>query len=55
MLSSKQIADSVLSQFLDDIDVFAAAVIASSRIAFGVFVCENRARCFHDSLTGVIL
>lgn len=51
---AEQLAGSIPRQIFDDIDIFAAAVVASSGVAFGVFVGEDGAGGFHDSGAGVV-
>ena len=42
----EQALGAIDGQLLDDVDILAAAVIALARIAFGIFVGEQRARGF---------
>jgi len=42
---AKQLFHTVNRELFNDIDVFAAAVVAASRIAFGVFVGQYGALC----------
>ena len=54
MLRSKQLLGPLTGQILDDIDVFAATVIAASRVAFGVFVGQHGAHGLQHGGTGVV-
>ncbi len=51
---AEQLTGSIPCQVFDDIDIFAAAVVASSGVAFGVFVGEYGTGGFHDSGAGVV-
>ena len=54
VFSAEQLTGSIPSQIFDDVDIFAAAVVATSGVAFGVFVCEYGAGGFHDGGAGVV-
>src|SRR5579871_3743141 len=43
MFGAKKLLGALASQVLDNVDVFAAAVIALARITLGVFVCKDTA------------
>ncbi|MNW67505.1 hypothetical protein D3C74_460960 [compost metagenome] len=52
---AEQFLDALDGQGLDDVDFFAAAVVAAARVAFGVLVGQHRALGLHDGLGGVVL
>ena len=64
-LGAEELLDPVDRQLLDDVDVFAAAVVAAARVALGVLVGQHRALGLHhgdgrevlrrDHLEGVLL
>ena len=53
-LGAEQRLDAVDRQLLDDVDVFAAAVVALAGIALGVLVGELRALRLHHRRAGVV-
>ncbi len=55
MLAAEESLGAIDRQLLGDIDIFAAAVPAFSRITLGVFVREDAALRFHDRAAGEIL
>ena len=54
VLRAEQFFDAVDCQLFDNIDVFAAAVVAFARIAFGVFVGQLRTLCLHHGAADVV-
>ena len=54
VIGAKQLLDTVDGQLLGHVHVFAAAVVAFARVAFGVLVGEHRALCFQHARAGVI-
>ncbi|OIQ80473.1 hypothetical protein GALL_377760 [mine drainage metagenome] len=54
VFGAEQCLGTVDRQLLGDIDVFAAAVITFARVAFGVFVGQDRTLRFHHGRTGVV-
>lgn len=54
VLSAEKLLDAFARQVFDDVDVFAAAVIALARIAFGVFVRQAGALRRHHSAAGKV-
>ena len=55
VLGVEQRLGSLDGQGFNPIDVFATAVVALARIAFGVFVVEQRAQCLQHGRTGDVL
>ena len=51
---TEEFFDAVDCQLFDDIDVFAAAVVAFAGVAFGVFVGQLRTLCLHHGATDVV-
>ena len=51
---AEKLLDAIDGQLLDDIDVFAAAVVAAAGVALGVFVGELRACGLQDGGRGVV-
>ena len=51
---AKQLFSAVNRQLFDNINVFAAAVVAFARIAFGVFVGQLRTLGFHYGAADVV-
>ena len=54
MLRAEELLGAVAGQRFDDVDVFAAAVVTSAGVAFGVLVGENRASGLEDGRAGVV-
>ena len=54
VFSAEKLLDAFARQIFDDVDVFAAAVIALARIAFGVFVRQAGALRRHHSAAGKV-
>ena len=54
-IGAKNLLDTVNGQLLGHIDVFAAAVVALARIAFGVLIGQLAALGGHDRGRGVVL
>ena len=50
MFRTEKLLRTIDRQLFDDIDIFTAAVISLARVAFCIFVCEDAALCFHDSI-----
>ncbi len=46
VLAAEDLARAIAGQVLDDVGVFAAAVVAASRVALGIFIGEDRAGRF---------
>ena len=51
---TKEFFDAVDCQLFDDVNVFAAAVVAFAGVAFGVFVGQLRTLCLHHGATDVV-
>ena len=54
VVGAEQLLDALDRQLLGDVDVFAAAVVALARIAFGVLVGQLAALRFHHPRAGVV-
>ncbi len=54
VLGSEELAGTFAGEVFDDVDMFAAAVIASSGVAFGVFIGQDGADGFLDGCGGVV-
>jgi hypothetical protein len=54
VVGTEQLLGAVDSQLLDDVDVFATAVVTLAWIAFGVLVGQHRALGFHHRCAGVV-
>ena len=52
---AEQLLGALAGELLDDIDLFAAAVVALARIAFGVFIRKDAAHGLHDGRTREVL
>lgn len=50
MLRTEELLRTIDCQLFDDVDIFAAAIVSLARVAFCIFVCEDAALCFHDSV-----
>ena len=55
VFGAEELLRAIARQVLDDVGVFAAAVIALAGIAFGVFVREDAAGGFEDGFGGEVL
>ncbi len=55
VLRAEKFLGAVDSELFSYIYVFAAAVVAFSGVAFGVFICEDGTEGFHDGPGGVVL
>ena len=49
MFSAKQLLSTLDSDVFDNVNTFAAAVVAFARETFGIFVGQYGAHCSHDS------
>ncbi|MNE71681.1 hypothetical protein D3C80_1675770 [compost metagenome] len=54
VVGAEQFLGAIDGQLLDDVDVFAATVVALARVAFGVLVGQHRALGFHHRRAGVV-
>ena len=54
IIGAKQRLGALNRQLLNNINIFAAAIIALARITFSVLVGQAGALCFHDARTGVV-
>ena len=54
VVGAEQLLAAFDRQLLGDVDVFAAAVVALARIAFGVLVGQHAALRFHHARAGVV-